>query len=272
MEIVITNKKPGIADSLQAIIRFRELLYFFIWRDLKVRYKQTVLGVLWAVIQPVITVTIFSYVFGSLEFAKATTVPYPVLAFIGMFLWLLFSNIVTSVGNSIVSNQNIVQKVYFPNILIPLSATVVSIVDCLIMLVVLIVAFIIFKTSISLPFLLMLFLGLILTTMFGFGAGLVLGALNVKYRDVRYILPFLIQVLFFLSPVIYTAASLPKRFAPWLMINPLFGIINGVRDSLPSFHNISWSNFGLAIVVTLIIFIIGLFVFNNLEREFSDLI
>lgn len=272
VEIVINNKRVSTIGWIKEVVQFRELLYFFVWRDLKVRYKQTVLGVLWVVLQPIITVAIFSYIFGSLEFAKATTVPYPVLAFVGMFFWLLFSNIINSVSNSITSNQHIIQKVYFPNILVPLSATIVSIFDSLVMLIVLIGFFAVYGVTYSFAFLLFLFLGLVITAIFGFGAGLFLGALNVKYRDVRYVLPFVIQVLFFLSPVIYTATLLSKKLVSFLQFNPLFGIINSVRSSLVDFYSIPWLSFGLSVVITSMVLVVGLITFKRLEREFADLI
>ncbi len=270
MEIVITGQRVGIVRKFKEFAQYRELLYFFVWRDFKVRYKQTFLGVLWVVIQPVLLVLIFSFIFRALDVGGA--IPYPVLAFIGIFFWQLFSNIVTNVGNSIVANQNIIQKIYFPNILIPVSATIVSLIDALIVLVLLLIVFLIYHVAITWVFGLLCLVGLIITLSFGLGVGLFLGALNVKYRDVRYVLPFFIQVLFFLSPVVYDLGHVPQKFAIILKYNPLSGGINGVRAALSGFHAVPWNDVGTAVALAIVVLIIGLFVFNRLEKYFSDLI
>ncbi|MDE2399396.1 MAG: ABC transporter permease [Patescibacteria group bacterium] len=272
MEIIISSQKRGIFQRFKEVISFKELLYFFIWRDVKVRYKQTFFGVLWVIIQPTLLVLIFSFIFSSLGDNNQSRIPYPVLAFIGIFFWLLFSNIITTVGNSLISNQHIIQKIYFPNILIPLASTAVSLFDALFMLVILVIVFLIYGIPFTGIFFLMLIFGLILTVVIGLGLGLFLGALNVKYRDVRYILPFFIQILFFLSPVIYTFRHVPRHFGRFLVFNPLTGIIDSVQSSLVGMKVIIWNEVYLAIIVSMAVLVIGFLTFNQLEREFSDII
>jgi lipopolysaccharide transport system permease protein len=250
----------------------RELLYSFTWRDIKVKYKQTVLGFAWAVIQPIIMVIIFSFFFGKSLAVPSDDLPYPLFVFAGLLLWNIFSNGLTNAANSMVSNANIIKKIYFPRLIIPLSAVLVTLFDF-------IIAFVLFLGMIAwyrvpinpIYFSFTLIISLVLVTLGTFGPGCLLAALNVKYRDFRYVIPFLIQSLLFITPVIYPASMIKHPWIKWVVaLNPMTGAINLFRSSLTG----KVPDLNLILVSTasaIFFFILGVYYFRKTEAYFADL-
>ena len=252
--------------------RHRELLYFLAWRDMKVRYKQTVFGAGWAVAQPLITMLVFTVIFGHFAHLPSSGVPYSLLALTGLLPWFLFSSSIVKIGQSLIANQQLISKVYVPRLLIPLAAVTGGIVDLLIGFVLLlgIMAYYCVAPGVELvaaPAFILLALAVSL------GAGLWLGALNVRYRDVGYVIPFLIQVLLYVSPVAYSGTALiPDRWR-WLYdLNPLTTVINGFRWSV---LDVPWSpsvSSLVSVLLTLVALVGGAFYFRRAERTFADVI
>src|SRR6266850_2015032 len=210
---------------------YRELLYFLMWRDIKVRYKQTILGAAWAIIQPLVTMLIFTYFFGKLARVPTDGVPYPIFFYTGLLLWTFFSNGVTNGANSLIGNSNLITKVYFPRLIIPSAAVGAGLLDFAIASLLLIGLLIYYGFSPAWEYLMILPL-IVLTTLFSLGVGIWFSALNVRYRDVRYALPFLIQVWFFVSPIIYPSSLVPEEWRWVLSLNPLTGLVESFRASL----------------------------------------
>ncbi len=259
-----------VAIPLRELWAYRELLYFLIWRDVKVRYKQTAIGAAWAIIQPVMTMVVFSLIFGNFAQIPSDGVPYPVFAFAALLPWQLFANALSNAGNSLVSSQNLITKVYFPRLLVPISAVLGGMVDFAIAFVVLIVLMLGFGVVPTIAVLtLPLFIGLALAT--ALAVGLWLSALNVQYRDVRYTIPFLTQFWMYATPVVYPSSIVPEPWRALLGLNPLAGVVEGFR----------WALLGtpmpgpllLVSVVTVTILLVGgLFYFQRVESSFADLV
>ncbi len=261
--------------NLKELWNYRELLWFLTMRDVKVRYKQTALGALWAVIQPLFTMIVFTIFFGRLGGLQAqTSIPYPILTFTALLPWKLFENALTNAGNSLVGNQNLITKVYFPRLMIPAAGVLVGVVDFLIAFVILIALmawYHIVPTSAIL--LLPLFILLAVTT--AMAAGLWLSALNVEYRDIRYVIPFLAQIWMFTTPVAYpidiVRTKLPAAWQSVYALNPMVGVVEGFKWALlggrPPGMIILISSF-----VTILLLIGGLFYFRRMEKTFADVV
>lgn len=261
------------ALKLRNLWTYRELFYFLIWRDVKVRYKQTVLGVLWVVIQPVVTILIFTILFGRLAGLNGRTsgIPYPIFAFAGLMPWIYFANALNSSGNSLVGSSHIITKVYFPRMIIPAAAVAAGLVDFALAFVLLIV--LMFGYGVDLTWRLLLLLPLTaLLTLLGLGVGLLLSALNVKYRDIRHALPFLVQIWMFASPVIYPSTLVPEKWRWVIRLNPMTGIIDGFRTALFGTIPGVWTALSVSVSVTLIILIGSAFAFRRMEKGFADII
>jgi lipopolysaccharide transport system permease protein len=267
----IRPERPWIGVSLRELWTHRELLYFLTWRDLKVRYKQTVLGVAWAIMQPLFTMIIFTLFFGRLAGVPSDGVPYPVFVYAGLIIWTFFSNAVTSSGNSLVGNAQLLSKVYFPRMIIPGSAILAGVVDLAIAFVVLVGLMIYYGTAPTVKFLLVPVL-LALITLLSFSVGMWLSALNVKYRDIRFALPFVVQLWMFLSPVIYPSSFVPARWRWLLALNPLTGIIDNFRVSLFGHQAFNWMTLAVATIITLALFIYSTYVFLRMEEDFADIV
>ena len=266
--------RPGrssIGIDLRDLWAYRELLYFLTWRDLKVRYKQTILGVAWAIIQPLFTMLIFTLFFGKLAGLPSDGVPYPVFVYAGLLLWTFFSNAVTHSGNSLVGNSNLLTKVYFPRIIIPGAAVGAGLVDLLIAFGVLIVLMVYYQVSISASVVMVVPL-VGLTTVFALAMGMWTSALNVKYRDIRYALPFVIQLWMFVSPVIFPSSFIPEKWRWLLTLNPLTGIIEGFRAALFGRRPFDWMAIAISTVITLVLFVYAAYVFRRMERTFADIV
>jgi lipopolysaccharide transport system permease protein len=267
---VIEPSRSWLALDLGSLWAYRELLYFLTWRDVKVRYKQTALGVAWAVLQPLCAMLVFSLFFGRLAGVPSDGVPYPLFAFAGLLPWVFFSNAVSNSGNSLVGSANLITKVYFPRLLVPGAAVGAGLVDLAIGFALLAPLTIYYGAAPSWGVLLLPFL-VVLLTLLALGVGLLTSALNVKYRDIRYALPFIIQLWMFVSPVIYPASFVPAKWRWVLWLNPLAGIIEGFRAALFN-KPAQWDLLGAATVLTLALLIFAAFIFRRMEKSFADVV
>jgi lipopolysaccharide transport system permease protein len=257
--------------TIRELWDYRELFYFLAWRDIKVRYKQTVLGVLWAVIQPLFTMVIFTVVFGQVANISSEGVPRPVFYFSALLPWIYFSSTLGSAGMSLVSNSTLLTKIYFPRIILPAAAALVPLVDFLIGSIFL-VGFI-FYYEIPVGWNLLLWPILVVPLSFlAFGLGAFLAALNVKYRDIKYAIPFGIQLLLFITPIIYPSSVFPERFRWLLALNPLTGLIETARYAVVPSYPVHWGSLGLSLAVTVALLIIGVLYFKRTEKSFADII
>lgn len=270
-ETIIRPKKIFSWSDIGEIWNFRELLYFFVWRDLKVRYKQTFIGVAWALFQPFVTMVVFSVFFGTLAQIPSDGVPYPIFVYVGLLFWIFFSSSLSDTSNTLISNQAIITKVYFPRILLPISSVITKFIDFLLSALVLVGLMIYYGFTPNLPGLLILPLLLLITFMASVGLGLFLASINVKYRDVRYALPFFIQILLFTTPVIYPA-SIAGKYSYLLALNPMMGVIQTARAALLNTAPINWTLIYISLGATLILMLFGIYVFKKTERYFADII
>lgn len=268
---VIEPEKGWVHLDLKEIWNYRELLYFLTKRDIKVRYKQTVLGGLWAIIQPVFTMVVFTLFFGRLAKVPSEGIPYPIFVYVGLLPWTYFANALSASGNSLVGSANLITKVYFPRLIIPASASLAGLLDFFIAMIVLaaMMTYYQFVPNVGIA-LFPLLVGL--TFLCAVGVGLWLSALNVQYRDIRYVIPFLIQLWMFVSPVIYPVSIVGKKYRLLLALNPLGGVIKAYRASLLGHLPIDWSLLGISSAIILILFASGLYYFRRMEKTFADLI
>ena len=269
--VTIEARRSGLGLGLRELWLYRELFYFLTWRDVKVRYKQTLLGAAWAILQPVLTMIIFTLLFGRLAGIKSDGVPYPLFAYAGLLIWTFFSNAVTNSGNSLVGSANLITKVYFPRMIIPGAAVGAALVDLGIAFLMQIVLMIYYGVSIT-PAILMVPVLLLLTTILAIGVGMWLSALNVKYRDIRYAIPFLIQLWMFASPVIYPASMLQGKLRYVLLLNPLTGIIENFRGALFGRGDLDWNSLGISAAITFLVLVYSAYSFRRMERSFADLV
>ena len=268
---VIKPKKTVSIDDLKEIWAFKELLYFFVWRDLKVRYKQTAVGVMWAIFQPFIAMVVFSIVFGRLAHMPSDGVPYPIFVYSGLLFWQFFSSSLSDVSNSLIANQSIVTKVYFPRLLLPIAAITTNLVDFFVASVVLVGLMFYYGFLPHLVGLLIIPLLLGITFLASLGGGLFLASINVKYRDIRYILPYFLQMLLFITPVIYPA-SIAGKYSWILAINPMTGVIKAARAAVLGTEPLNWFLLELSLIAIAILLAIGVMTFKKMERYFADII
>ncbi len=269
--IVIRPKKTFSFSDIRELWNYRELLYFFTWRDLKVRYKQTAIGVLWAVIQPLLAMVVFSFFFGTLAKIPSDNVPYPIFVYTGLLFWQFFSDSLADVSNSLVGNQSIITKVYFPRLILSVSPIITKLIDFAIAAVILAGMMVYYGIAPSLESVAAVPVLLIITFMCAMGAGLFLAAINVKYRDVRYVLPYFIQLLIFVTPVIYPA-SIAGKYSKLLALNPMMGVIQNARAALLNTAPVNWPLIGISSAVCLLMLAFGFYVFKKVERYFADII
>ena len=255
--------------------RYRELFYFLAWRDILVRYKQTAIGMAWALIRPFLTMVVFTVVFGQLAKLPSEGVPYPILVFSAMLPWQFFSNALSECSNSLISNANLISKIYFPRLIVPASAVIVSFVDFMVsgMIMLGLMAWYKFVPSwriLTLP----LFIGIAFVA--SMGVGLWLAALNVKYRDFRYIVPFIVQFGLYISPVGFSSSIVFQRFPQWgwlYSLNPMVGVIDGFRWAiLGGESNLYLPGFTLSLGFMALLFFTGVWYFRKVERTFADVI
>ncbi len=241
------------------------------WRDLKVRYKQTAVGILWAVFQPFVTMVVFSIFFGELAKMPSEGVPYPIFVYTGLLLWQFFSSALSDVSNSLVGNTSIITKVYFPRLILPISITVTKFFDFIVATGILVGLMVYYHYLPHLIGLLILPLLLFISFMVSLGLGLVLASINVKYRDVRYVLPFFVQILMFITPVIYPT-SITGKYAWILAINPMTGVIEAARAAILGASPINWLLLLESGIIGLILLIAGVIFFRKTERFFADFV
>jgi lipopolysaccharide transport system permease protein len=273
----ITYIKPAgawLSLDLKDLWTYRELLYFLTWRDVKVRYKQTAIGVLWAILQPVLTTVIFTVIFSTLARFESQTVPYPLFALSGFLIWLFVFNAISFAANSLVGNSNLVTKIYFPRLIVPISATLSGLFDLLFSFAVLAVLMIYYisQKSLTLSWQIVfapvfIFLTIVLTV----SLGTLFSALNVRFRDVKFALPFALQVWMFASPIFYPPEILSEKARFVLAFNPLTGILQGFRASLFG-GNFDWFAIGISAVMVIVLMLVSLFVFKRMEDDFADMI
>lgn len=270
-ELVI-RPNQGFAHYWRDLWQYRELFYFLAWRDIAVRYKQTVIGIAWSVIRPVLTMIVFTFVFGRLAGLPSDGAPYPIMVFAALLPWQLFANSLTESSSSLVNNAAMISKVYFPRLAIPTSAVAVAFVDFLISFVVLLVLMLGYQfwptwRMVTLP------LFTLLALILALGGGLWMAALNVKYRDFRYIVPFLVQFGMYLSPVGFSSEIVPDNLRFLYSLNPMVGVIDGFRWAiLGGDLTLLWSGFLISVAMTFVLFITGLRYFRRTERTFADVI
>jgi len=270
---LICIRGPGSTWDLRwrELWQYRELVYFLTWRDIKVRYKQTVLGVAWAVVQPLFIALTLSLFLGKLAKVPSDGVPYPVFAYSAMVLWQLFAHALTEASNSLVGNERLITKVYFPRLVIPLSAVFGGLVDFVIAFIVLIPFLALYRIAPTAKVLTLPFFAL-LTALIAFGAGLWLSALNVQYRDVRYTIGFLVQLWFLATPVAYPTSVVPQRWQAWYGLNPMVGVIEGFRWALLGTGKAPGLLLAGSVAMIVVVLGSGLYYFRRMEASFADVI
>jgi lipopolysaccharide transport system permease protein len=267
---VIRPRSSRLDLGLGEIWEYRELLYFLVWKDIKIRYKQSVVGAAWAVIQPLFTMLIFTFLFGNIAKMDSEGIPYPIYVYTGLVLWTYFSNSVNHGANSLIANSALVTKVYFPRALIPLSSCVSGLLDLAIASIILVVMMFFFQVSITLVIVLFL-VPVILAFLLAAGLAFWLSAVNVRYRDVVFLVPFFIQLLLFATPILYSVSSLPSWLNWSLYVNPLAGIMLLQRGVYLG-TVVNWTYVGCSVVITALLFVVGLYYFRQYERDFADVI
>jgi lipopolysaccharide transport system permease protein len=268
--VVIQPSQSWRLLSLKDLWAYRELLFFLTWRDVKVRYKQTALGATWAILQPLFMMVIFTIFFGRLAGIDSGGIPYPLFALAGLVPWTFFSNAITQSGNSLVGSSHLITKVYFPRLIVPAAAMLAGLVDFALAFVLFVVMMVYYSVA---PTMHLLFLPvlILLTALFALGVGTWFAALNVKYRDVRFALPFLIQIWLFVSSVILPSSALPQKYRLLLMLNPMSGIIEGYRSALFGLP-FDWLAIGAAAAITVAVLGYAIYSFARVERSFADII
>lgn len=272
--LVIEPNRSRLAFDLRDLWRYRELFYFLTWRDIKVRYKQTALGAAWAIMQPLFNMLLFTLLFGKLAGLPSDNIPYPLFAFAGLLPWTFFSNAISNSGNSLVGSSHLITKVYFPRLIIPAASVLAGLVDFFFAFLVMAVLMVIYQVPLGVNILLLPLL-ILLTTLLAFGVGMWLSALNVRFRDIRYVIPFLIQFWMFATPIIYPASMMPERYRPYLAINPMTGVIEGYRVALLGGVNgasINWQSLGVSIAIALVVLVYASYDFRRMEKTFADIV
>lgn len=271
-EITIKPIKTNFYLNLKELWDYRDLFYIFAWRDIKVRYKQTVLGIAWVLFQPLISMVVFTIFFGNFAKIPSGNLPYPLFVLCGLVFWTFFSNTLSSASSSLISNENIIKKVYFPKVILPLSTVITGSVDLFISLILLFLVGFYFKFLPPPSILIIIFLGYLISFLTASGLGLFFSAINVKYRDVRYIIPFFIQIMIFLTPVIYPISIIKSSGRFLFILNPMATVIESMRSVISGNSSIDFVGLGIATLISLIIFFSGLAFFNATEKLFADII
>jgi len=271
-EIIIKPQRGWLNIDLKELWDYRELACFFVWRDIKVRYKQTAIGILWVIFQPLATMLIFTIFFGKLAKMPSDGIPYPVFVYVGLLLWHYFSFGLSHASNSMVSNAHIIQKIYFPRLIIPFSSSLVGLVDFFVSLGILVGIMLFYKYTPNITGVIYLPLLLLITIFSSVGLGCFLAAINVKYRDVRHVVPFFIQMLMFLTPVIYPVSMLGGRLKWILVLNPMSGVIQTARSVILGIREVDWQLLSISIIISFCLFLFGIAYFRKTERFFADVI
>jgi len=269
-ELTIRPRKGWQPIDFTEIYLYRELLAFLIWRDIKIRYRQTLLGGLWAILQPLTAMVIFTFIFNRLAGVKSDGPPYPLFAFAGLDPWTFFATSVSQSSNSLIAHHQLVSKVYFPRIFIPLGAIGALLLDLFLSLGLFAVLMVHYRWPVT-PALLWLPVFILGAVLAAAGTGLTLSALNVSFRDVKYVVPFMVQMGIFVTPVIYPARYIPERWQFLLGLNPMAGVVIGFRHALLG-GPASWNVMGISLGVSVFLFVSGLLIFRRMENRFADII
>jgi len=272
IERVIRPRKGLAKIDFAELWRFRELFGFLTWRDILIRYKQTVIGIAWALIRPLMTMVVFTVIFGRLAKLPSGGVPYPILTFAALLPWQFFANSLTESSNSIVTSSSMISKIYFPRLIIPFAAVLSGVVEFLISCLILACLLIWYQVQITIA-ILWLPVFLLLALLCALGIGLWFSALNVEYRDVRYIVPFLVQFGLYVSPVGFSSAIVPAKWRLLYSLNPMVGVIDGFRWALLGMKNTLYMpGLFLSVIMVFILFVTGILYFKRMERSFADII
>lgn len=273
-ESVVIKPKGKLSISWKELRAYRELFFYFAWRDVKVRYKQTVIGASWVILQPLSQMIIFTVFFNKVAGigSGSKAVPYAIFSYTGLLFWNLFNATFTKISNSMVDNQGVITKIYFPRIILPLSSIIVGLIDFFFAFLVFSGLMVWFKFPPTWEAVVLLIPAIFFTCLLALGPGMFFASLNVKYRDVRQLVPFLLSVGLFVTPVIYPVTSIPERFQWILYLNPMTAIINAMRSSFLNTSPINWPLTYLSIAVCIVSFVIGFAYFKSTEREFADII
>lgn len=266
----IEPSKGWVSVQLKELWRYRELLYFLTWRDIKIRYKQTALGAAWAIIQPVMSMVVFSLFFGNLAKISSEGFPYPIWSYAALLPWQYFAGSLGAASNSLVGNANMITKVYFPRLVVPISSVLSGLVDFAIAFAIMLLLMVFYHVTPTLGALLLPFF-LLLALITALGVGIWLSALNVQYRDVRYIIPFLVQFWMFATPVVYPSKLLSEPWRTVYGINPMVGVVEGFRWALLG-TNPPTAMIAVSTFMAFLILITGTFYFRRLEKNFADII
>jgi len=269
--VVIEPSKGLFRLNLRPVWEYRELLYFLVWRDIKVRYKQTAIGAIWAVLQPLLTMMIFALIFGRFAKIPSDNVPYPIFAFAGLLPWTYFSQAISRSGMSVVADANLIRKIYFPRLIIPMAAVIAPIVDFALSFVILMVMMAWYKV-IPTRAALILPIFLCLSFLAALGTSLWLSALNVRYRDVGHAIPFLVQFWMYASPIVYPISIIPQDWRPFYNLNPMAGVAEGFRWGLLGKQSPDVEGVAIGTAVVLALLISGLIFFKRMERTFADVV
>jgi len=268
---VIEPPKGWTALNLGELWKFRELLFFLTWRDIKVRYKQTALGAAWAILQPILTMVIFSIIFGGLAKLPSEGLPYPIFTYTALLPWQLFAFALTQSSNSLVGDQRLISKIYFPRLVIPFSSVIAGVVDFGIAFIVLAGLMVFYGIKItSSVFMLPLFLLLALIS--ALAVGIWLSALNVKYRDIRYVVPFLTQFWMYATPIAYSSSLIPEKWRWLYSLNPMTGVVEGFRWALLGKSSLDILSLSISAGVVVLLLIGGLYYFKRMESSFADIL
>jgi lipopolysaccharide transport system permease protein len=267
----IAPSRGWVSLRLRELWEYRELLYFLTWRDIKVRYKQTVLGAAWAILQPFLTMVVFSVFFGRLAKISTGDIPYPIFSYAGLVPWTFFAYGLAQSSNSLVGNAQLIKKVFFPRLVVPIASVLSGLVDFALAFVVLLGMMVVYNISptaniVWLPLL------LLLSFITALGVGLWLSALNVEYRDIRYIVPFLTQFWMIISPVVYPSSLLDEPWRTLYGLNPMVGVLEGFRWALLGTATAPGPMIGLSAIVSILLLVTGAFYFRRMERNFADVV
>ncbi len=270
--VYIKPSKGLAALNLRDLWIYRELVFFMVWRDVKVKYKQTLLGMAWAVVQPVMTMLVFTFVFDRVANLPTDGIPYEVFSFTGLLPWGLFVTALNQGSRSLVAHNNMVTKIYFPRLILPMASVFAGLVDFIIAFVILIGLMFYFQVAPAWQYLWTLPLFLLLVLVTALGVALWLSAINVKYRDVNHALPFLTQFWLFATPVAYSFSTIPENWQILLSLNPMTGVVNGFRWALLGSGSGPDITLWISVIISILIFVSGLFYFRSMEKTFADTI
>lgn len=268
---IATERGRSRHEALAEFWRYRELLYFFAWRDIKVRYRQAALGAAWAVIQPLLNMVVFAFIFGRLAHMPSNGIPYPLFSYCALVPWTYFSGTLNLASNSLTGNTSLITKVYFPRVLLPAGTALAGLLDFGIATSLLVGMMLYYHVRVSWLLLLtpVAILVMVLLTM---GASMLMAAMSVKYRDVKYVLPFVIQLVLFATPIVYPSSVVPVRLRPFLALNPVWGMVDCFRFFMLPNQPFDFKLMGVSVGVTLLVFAAGLYYFRKSQKNFADII